>query len=81
MRKKIKNINKKNFTLQAVIFQKQSVKTYEKFFGIDHPLTAHALSSLGLFYFQLKNFDKAFKNTIRSLFLTNLIGGEAVEKF
>lgn len=76
---KIANIHYKTGDLeQAILFQKQSLNTLKKLFGLDHYYTVQAISNLGLFFFSLKIYDKAFKYLLRSLYLINLIGGESV---
>lgn len=61
---------------QAIATHKQSVKILEKFYGFDNPQTAHAYSSLSLFYYTAKETDKAFAALLKSLYIFNIIGGE-----
>ena len=65
---------------QTIANHKQSVRILEKFYGLDNPQTAHAYSSLSLFYYTAKEQDKAFNSLLKSLFLFNIIGGEFVIK-
>lgn len=63
---------------QTIANHKQSVRILEKFYGFDNPQTAHAYTSLSLFYYTAKDQDKAFEALLKSLYLFNLIGGEFV---
>jgi len=63
---------------QAITYHIQSVKTLEKLYGVDNPQTAHAYSSLALFYYSAKQTKEAFEYMFKSLYSFNLVGGEFV---
>lgn len=66
---------------QAIAYHIQSVKTLEKLYGIDNPQTAHAYSSLALFYYSAKQTSEAFDFMLKSLYSFTIIGGEFVRTF
>ena len=66
---------------QTIANHQQCVRILEKFYGFDNPQTAHAYSSLSLFYYTAKETEKAFAAQLKSLYIFNLIGGEFVKIF
>ena len=66
---------------QTILNHQQCVRILEKFYGFDNPQTAHAYSSLSLFYYTAKETEKAFAAQLKSLYIFNLIGGEFVRDF
>jgi len=64
--------------VQTIANHEQCVRILEKFYGFDNPQTAHAYSSLSLFYYTAKEPEKAFAAQLKSLYIFNLIGGEFV---
>lgn len=46
-------------------------------FGLDHPVTANALTSLSFYHFGMKRTREAFNYMLHALYLYNVCGGEA----
>jgi hypothetical protein len=46
-------------------------------YGLDHTLTAGAITNLAFYHFGIKNHKEAFNYMLHSLYLYSILGGDA----